>query len=337
MASESVNIAFIGCGGIVRDHLDHGLGSFPDVKFVGWCDIKREHAEERRAQVNGQGEVFEDPEQMLRATSPDAVYIMLPPFAHGPAEDVVLSHDLPFFVEKPVAIELQTARRVHEAVREKGLVTTVGFMKRYRDSLLEVRKRVERSNPVLMHGGWVGGCPDPHEGVGRWWVRKEKSGGQFLEQTVHTIDLARYLFGDVRSVYAVPVTGRMPRPDFYTIEEASMVQLTFENGAAGNLYRSCATPQGGGISLEVWTTDMHARLDGWEHSARIDEPDGTQTDIRGEESIFAKEDRAFSDAVRTGDAGGLLCSYEDGFKSVQIACAADESMRTGNPVDICEA
>ena len=52
-----------------------------------------------------------------------------------------------------------------------------------------------------------------------------KSGGQFTEQTTHTIDLARYLFGDVASVYAVAVRDRKERPDFFTIEDASMGQM----------------------------------------------------------------------------------------------------------------
>jgi predicted dehydrogenase len=331
--AETVQLAFIGCGGIAQSHLDHGLGSFPDVRFAGWCDINVEQAEARREQVGGQGAVFDDAEKMLAEISPDAVYIMLPPFAHGPAEDLVLKYDLPFFVEKPVAIDLETAARIHEAVKRKGLITTVGFMNRYRDSVLRVRDLVRGSTPVMMHGGWLGGGPDTYEGIWKWWVQKDQSGGQFLEQTVHTIDLARFLFGDVKSVYAVPVTDRKDRPDFFTVEEASMVQLAFENGAAGNLYSSCCTPAGGGVSLEVWTTSMHAKFESWEHSVRIDTGEGAPAEIAGEENIFAKEDRAFIDAVKSGNDQGLLCTYEDGLKSVQIACAADKSMKTGKVVD----
>ena len=330
--AKQVDIAFIGCGGIVATHLDHGLGSFPDVRFVGWCDINPENAEARRAEVDGQGDVFDDPEKMLSGTRPDAVYIMLPPFAHGPVEDLVLDHDLPFFVEKPVAIDMETASRVHEAVRRKGLITSVGYMNRYRDSVLRVRDLIAQSQPVLMHGGWLGGGPQNYEGIWNWWVRKDKSGGQFLEQTVHTIDLARFLFGDVVSVHAVAVRDRKDRPEFFTIEDASMVQLGFENGAAGNLYSSCCTPAGGGISLDVWTTAMHARFDAWEHSVRITQDDDEITEIAGEENIFAKEDRAFIDAVKSGSGDGLLATYEDGFKSLQIACAADKSMETGEVI-----
>jgi predicted dehydrogenase len=183
---------------------------------------------------------------------------MLPPYAHGSTEELVLERRIPFFVEKPVAIDLETAETVAEAVDKHSLLTGVGYMNRYRRSVQRVRSLLQEQAPVLMHGGWMGGGPRPDSPVWQWWVQKDKSGGQFTEQTTHTIDLARYLFGDVASVYAVAVHNRKERPDSFTIEDASMVQLAFVNGAAANLYSSCCTALGGGVRLtgrgqHLWT------------------------------------------------------------------------------------
>lgn len=41
-----VRLAFIGCGGVVAGHLDAGLKDFPDVEFVGWCDVNEGAANE---------------------------------------------------------------------------------------------------------------------------------------------------------------------------------------------------------------------------------------------------------------------------------------------------
>ena len=142
---DKVKLAFIGSGGIVRSHLDQGLKDFPDVAFVGWCDLSEETAAARKEQVGGQGEVYTDARQMLKETKPDAVYIMLPPYAHGEAEALVLEHKLPFFVEKPVAIDLDTALRVAEGVNQHGLLTSVGYMNRYRESVLRVTRDSERT------------------------------------------------------------------------------------------------------------------------------------------------------------------------------------------------
>ena len=127
---------------------------------------------------------------------------------------------------------------------------------------------------------------------------------------------------------------RRQRPDFFTIEDASMVQLSFANGAAGNLYSSCSTPVGRGIFLHIWATEMKAEFTGWEHSVRIELSGGEQISIPGEENIFAQEDRAFIDSVKAGKKKGILSTYEDGLKATAIACAANESMKTGKIVKI---
>ena len=329
-----VKLGFIGSGGIVRSHLEQGLKDFEDVDFVGWCDLNEETAAARREQVGGRGEIYTDARRMLDEAKPDAVYIMLPPYAHGPTEDLVIERRLPFFVEKPVAIDVATARRVAEDVEKHHTLTAVGYMTRYRKSVQRVRDLLQQQTPVLMHGGWVGGGPKQYEGIWKWWVQKDKSGGQFLEQTTHTIDLARYLFGEVTDVYAVSIRDRHDRPDFFTIEDASMVQLSFANGAAANLYSSCSTGVGGGISLTLWATSMRADFTGWDHSVKIDLPNGEHTTIPGEPNIFSLEDRAFIDSVKAGENRGVLASYKDGLAATEIACAASESMENGRAIAI---
>lgn len=183
----------------------------------------------------------------------------------------------------------------------------------------------------------------------KWWVRKDKSGGQFLEQTTHMTDMARYLFGDVTRVYAVPVKGRGERPDFYTIEDASMVQLTFANGAAGNIYSSCCTSQsgegavlmfggGGTARLHVWGTEMSAELPFIVQSAntKIYLADEKVEEIPEENvfALFARENRAFIDSVKAGKNIGILATYDDGVKALAIACAANKSMETGEVVEL---
>jgi predicted dehydrogenase len=259
---------------------------------------------------------------------------MLPPFAHGKAEKLVIERRLPFFVEKPVAIDLTTARKVAEGVKKHRLITAVGYHNRYRQSVLRVRELLKTQKPVLMHGGWVGGAMPPNSPVFQWWVRKEMSGGQFVEQTTHTIDLARFLFGEVTHVYATPVYNRRKWPSFYSIEDASMVQMAFANGAAANLYSSCSTPVGGGINLTLWGTGMKADFSGWGHDVRIELPGKEIIAIPGGENIFSYEDRAFINSVKAGRPVGILADYEDGLKATAIGTAANESMKTGKVVKV---
>ena len=332
--AKKIKLGFIGCGGILSVHLDHGLKSFPDVDFVGWCDLNEQAATKRCEQVGGRGAVFTDAKEMLRHAKPDAVFIMLPPFAHGPAEKLLISHRLPFFIEKPIALDMTTARAIARSVKKHRLITAVGYMNRYRQGVQQVRKLLKKNKPVIMHGGWVSEGPDNYEGQWKWLVRKDRSGGQFVEQSTHTTDLARYLFGEVTHVYAVPVRSRRRRPRYFSVEDASMVQLKFAGGAAANIYSSWCTGVGTGIGLTVWGTDILAQFSDWAHKVTIDLPDGEHYEVAGEENIFAIEDRAFVDSVKAGRNRGILATYEDGVKATAIGCAANESMRTGRVVKV---
>lgn len=330
---DRVRLAFVGCGRMASWHLEGGLGAFDDVEFVGWCDVAQENARARREQVGGLGGIFDDVDRMLDETKPDAVFIVLPPFAHGAAEEAVLERRIPVFVEKPVALDTDVAARVLERVRETGVLNAAGYMFRYQEPVRQVRALVESQTPVLLHGGWLGTGPPESDPVWRWWVRKDLSGGQLLEQSTHTLDLARHLFGEITTVYATAVRDRREVSAAFTIEDASMVQLAFRNGAAGTIYSACCTPVGGGVSLSLWTTQMRVDFAEREHTATIHGPDGVDT-VPGDPALFRAQDRAFVDAVKTGQSERVLATYEDGYEALRIARAADTSMRTGEPVTL---
>ena len=97
---------------------------------------------------------------------------------------------------------------------------------------------------------------------------------------------------------------------------------------------SCSTSLGGGVSLTAWGTDLRAEFTGWEHSVKIYLPGDEEISIPGEANIFSLEDRAFVDSVVAGKNVGILASYEDGLKATAIACAASESIKTGQVVDL---
>ena len=53
---------------------------------------------------------------MLERDDLDGIYLSLPVFAHGTPELDVIERGLPFLVEKPVAVNMEIARQIEEAV-----------------------------------------------------------------------------------------------------------------------------------------------------------------------------------------------------------------------------
>src|SRR5690606_32169127 len=84
------------------------------------------------------------------------------------------------------------------------------------------------------YGSWIGTMPQ----VPRW-RRKDMSGGQDVEQTIHVFDSVRYLLGEVESVQAVATTGLMSDVENYNVEDASAVTLKLKNGAVGTIFSAC--------------------------------------------------------------------------------------------------
>jgi predicted dehydrogenase len=342
---DKVRVGLIGCGGISGAHLPH-LSESEDVELAAFCDVIVERAQKHADKYGGK--VYDDARKMLQDTELDAAYILIPTYAHGAPERACLEAGVPFLVEKPLGINADELRKLARDVEASGLITSAGFMNRYRQSINRVRELFQNDPAILMDGAWVGGPPLRKEGdyfanapIGQWWPIKERSGGQFVEQVIHTVDLARYLGGEVAEVHAYAARGfNQKLPNLiqnYNLDDAMVVSLKFESGAVGNLMSCCAAQAGGGgVFLNIWAGGHTARFTDWAHHVKIytageKEPEEIQGDT---EEIFPTEDRAFINAVKSGDRSGIRCTHADGARSTLLALAANESLETGKPVRV---
>jgi predicted dehydrogenase len=111
-------------------HLGH-LTQFKDiVELAGFCDLVLEKAE-RFTQIAGGGHAYTDYKRMYDEIRPDIVFICVPPTQHGEIEFETIRRGIHFFVEKPVALDLELARSIRDAAEKKGIITASGFQCRY--------------------------------------------------------------------------------------------------------------------------------------------------------------------------------------------------------------
>lgn len=217
---SKTRIGFIGAGIIDRRHI-MSLGSFDDVEIAAFADVNLDAAREAAAKHNVAS--YSSHQEMLDKEKPDAVYICVPPFAHGPLEMAAVERDLPFFVEKPLSLDYATAAGIADAVNKKKLVTAVGYHWRYSDTVEQAKELLKERPARLVLGYWLDATPPL-----AWWRRKEQSGGQMDEQTTHIFDLARLLAGEVDTVYAVGSKAeRAAFPDA-DVDDVSVATLTFK-------------------------------------------------------------------------------------------------------------
>lgn len=316
-----VRVAFIGCGGIAGAHMNC-LSGMDDVEFVGMCDVSEERAKEK-ADTYG-GRAYTDYKKMIEEIEIDACYICVPPFAHQGQEELCIEKGIPFFVEKPIHIDLNKAREISEKIKEKNLITSVGYQDRYQDIIAYIKPFFEKDNLGFVTGWWVGGMPGVY-----WWRRKEMSGGQIVEQTTHIFDMARYLVGEPVEVFAVKRVGLMKDVEDYNVEDASAVNVYFQNGVIGTIFSGCFLKvPAGKVGLDFYFND---KIIEYTERQKIKINYGNKIEEIYEDTpmIMVKEDRAFIDAVGKKDASLIKSTYSDACKSLAFTLAANKSIETG--------
>ncbi len=316
-----VRLAFVGCGTIMEEHYRH-LGTMPDTNLVGHCDLERERAESAAQRFGGSA--FTSAATMFEKTKPHAVYIAVPPHAHGNIETEAAERGLHMFIEKPVAIHTRLGKDIAAAIRKNKVLASVGYCYRYYDTITLARRMLKGKAISLVYGYWNAGMQQTP-----WWRRMDRSGGQIVEQSTHLFDLMRYLCGDVAEVYAVSSRGCMTKVKDYDIDDSSVVSLRLKNGASACITSTCMATNGGRVGLEIFTPEATLRFDGG--VLRVTEEDKT-TEYRPGVNVYEEESRAFIEAVQAGKRSRIRSTYADALKTLMVTCAANESTQSGMPV-----
>lgn len=160
----------------------------------------------------------------------------------------------------------------------------------------------------------------------------EGSGGQFVEQTTHIVDLLRYTVGEVSEVYAAYGNRYMSGvEEGVTVSDVGTVTLKLVGGAVATISNTCAIPAGDRSGLHIYTNKGVLELG---HSGLIDTEAGRRTEYANQTDPYELENEAFLHAIRTGDVSRIRSSYADAVRTHQVTIAANESARTGLPVKL---
>jgi predicted dehydrogenase len=317
---DKVRVGVIGCGGIAQFHFGH-FEKIEQAQIVAVCDLVEEKV--KAAAERFSATPYLRYEEMFEKEKLDAVYVLVEPSAHTGMELMAIEKGCHLFVEKPMSLSMEYANRVKRGLEEKQLISGVGFQCRYAETLPRVKAWLSTQEIGAFAGFRFGGLPRVW-----WWRRKEHSGGQAVEQTIHNFDLLRYMLGDVVAVQAMARRGIMNDIEDYDADDASAVTMTFESGVIGTMFSGCFS--GGGIGKG--TFEIYTKKGRLEYSIngvfKIQEPNMTIEGKAGND-YGQEEDDAFIDAILENDQSLVMSPYADACKSLEVVLAANESMDAG--------
>jgi myo-inositol 2-dehydrogenase/D-chiro-inositol 1-dehydrogenase len=319
--SVAVRIGFIGTGTMALGHL-RCLAQIPDAEVVAFCDVVREKAEKEAARYGARA--YSDYVAMLDEVDLDAVYVVVPPYAHAEIEILAAKRKRNLFVERPVASSIEAARQTADAIEQSGVVSAVGYHMRYYDTTTEALHALRGHDIVMAIGWWPYGMPGDH-----WWSVMNQSGGHVIEETTHAFDLMRCAMGEVSEVYAS--VSAMPSEDIAgtDVPDVGTVTLQFAGGAMGVISNTSLVTRGGAAGLHLVGRDRLVEI--YMGKARVVEP-GNVREVSASVNPYLEENRAFVEAVKTGDRSGIRCDYRDGAKTLELALAAYRSAKEGRPI-----
>ena len=322
----SIRLGFVGAGGNNSGHMQR-VSAMRGVEIVAVCDVDVKRAKERAAQYDAAA--YNDHRDMYDRHELDAVYVSVPPFAHEDQEVIAARKGIALFVEKPVAVTMKKANQVAKAIADNKVISTAGFQDRYLSNIKRLKEMMPDLKPGIMMGYWMGGMP----GV-PWWRVRAQSGGQACEQTIHIFDMARYLFGEVRSVHAVASQGLMTHVPNYDVDDASCVNLEFESGLCGTIFSACFLQGHGRCGLEFWTPTIHVHYTERGPITINDAAKKKPQVLEAKNDCSMDIDKAFINAVNKGDQSLLRSDYADAAKSLEVVLAANKSLETGRAVKL---
>lgn len=293
----------------------------------------------------------------------DVFYNLGPNHVHPEPSIAALEADVPVLCEKPLAPTAADAERMADAADASGAVSATAFNYRYVPALRLAKRLVDDGElGEIRHftGRYMQDWLADPDAPWSWRNDAELAGsGALGDLGAHTVDLARWLVGEVESVsgHLRTFVDERPADDEMrpvTVDDAYSAQVVFENGAMGALEASrVATGHKNDHSIEIHGTAGSLRFSlerlnelevlregdrGYETVLVTDEDDPyvehwwPPGHVLGWEHTFVHENYEFLSAVSEGRE--YHPNFADGLAVQRVLEAIAESDRNGERTDV---
>jgi myo-inositol 2-dehydrogenase/D-chiro-inositol 1-dehydrogenase len=343
-----LRVGVIGCGRVaLLAHLP-ALARANDVELVALADSDPESLRAAASRAP-RAALHADWRPLVESSAAEAVVVCLPNALHAEVATAAFDAGRHVYLEKPLATNLREARAVAEAWRRARKVGMIGFNYRF-NKLYAAARRHALSGRL---GALVAARTVFSTAVGdapQWKRARESGGGALLDLASHHVDLVRFVFErEVREVSA-DVWSRRGEDD------CAALRLRLEGGlTVQSFFSTCAVEEdrfeiygdAGKLSVDRYRsldvrvsepTLRSARLErlrralgGLRHSPYLLE----KLRAPANEPSYTNALGAFVAAAR-GGAGDAKPDLEDGYRSLAVVAAAEESARTRRVVAVQE-
>ncbi len=251
MSKKKLNVAMIGYAFMGRAHSNgwRQVAHFMDPAYEPVLKVvcgRTESSVKAAAETLGWQEYATDWRQVIERKDIDIIDVSTPGDSHAEISIAAAKAGKAVLCEKPLANTVEEARKMVEAVKAANVINMVCHNYRRAPAVTLAKQLIESGAlGTLYHyrgtylQDWLVSPDFPR----LWRMDKKQAGSGALGDILsHTLDLSRFLVGEVKEVSSMMKTFITERPlpnstekAPVTVDDATLALVRFENGAVGSL------------------------------------------------------------------------------------------------------
>jgi myo-inositol 2-dehydrogenase/D-chiro-inositol 1-dehydrogenase len=326
-----IKFAVLGCGRIGRMHAIN-LARHPRAELTWVFDVAGSAAASV-AEATG-ARLARDADEALAAKDVDAVLIASSTNTHLDLLERAVEAGKAVLCEKPIDLDLAKVDACWERIKDRNATIMTGFNRRFDPSFRALRDRVGQGEIGKLEQLVITSrdpSPPPVAYI-------EVSGGMFRDMTIHDFDMARYLMGEIVSVFAVGANLVEPAIKSAGDIDAAMIILESADGALCHINNSRRCTYGYDQRIEVFgelgmlqaANQRPTSIQAWGTRATEAKDPVLDFFIERYTPAYLAEINHFVDCCERGVTP--LAGYREGREALRLADAALESTTSNRAV-----
>ena len=327
---KKLKIGIIGVGRLGYEHACNIANRVPGSELVAIADKNFDRAKQVAEEL-GVTAVYQDPKALCEDPNVEAVAIVTNTDSHVDMIKLAMDANKHVFCEKPLADTVEKCKKAEEIVAaHPDLIFMLGFMRRYDHSYQIAKKKMENGDigDVILVRCY---SQDPISIIEGTLEYAPRSGGQFIDMSIHDFDLIRWLTGsEPKKLWAIG--GCYEFKQYKDWDDGDNVSglMQMENETMAFFFAGRAAAHGSAVETEIIGTRGTLRI------ASV--PTDSLVEVMSEHGVcrecyqdfisrwhdaYVTEMEEFCDCVATGRKAtpGVI----DGTQSTKIAFRCKES------------
>jgi myo-inositol 2-dehydrogenase/D-chiro-inositol 1-dehydrogenase len=334
-AQTPLRVGIAGLGRLGKRHAEQLARFTPGARLVSACSPAPDELEWARREL-GIGTLHEDFDRFVRDPQIDAVVLVTPTTLHPAQTIAALEAGKHVFVEKPLSLDVADCERVEAVARRyPDQVAMVGFVRRFDPGYAQAKADIDAGTigrPFLVRSQTC----DQNDPEGFFVRFAPKSGGIFMDCSVHDIDLARWMLGAPKALRAFASGTIALHPGLAACGDVDngVAIVEFEGGARALFYASRTMAHGHDTTTEVVGTAgmLGVGLDAQRDRVLLRDAAGVRH--RPPVDFFERFNEAFRREMGAFVAacqgtGPVPLTLSDATEATRIGAAITRSLRSG--------